>query len=109
MRRRHFGCSRTNHSAFFRPQRHSSSFLHFLRVCFSSAERKSKDSRPLARQLSHGHFVFTAPILSRCSLRLSLVAAFSRDSQGSRICLISISRIQERRCWRRQLWFFNRL
>src|SRR3984885_14906686 len=108
MRRRHFGCSRTNHSAFFRPQRHSSSFLHFLRVCFSSAGRKSKDSRPLVRPLSHGHFVFTAPILSRSSLRLSSVVSFSRNSQGSRICLISISRIPERRCWLPQLWFFSR-
>src|SRR5260370_12628980 len=95
MPHRRFGFSLPSPSAFSRPPKHLCLFLRFLRVYFSSADRKNSASRQPEQRPFRGRYGSIAPILEPYCLRLLLVAFSSRSSPVSRTCSISILKIRE--------------
>src|ERR1700730_13459562 len=97
MPHRRFESSLTSQSAFSRPPKHLCLFLRFLRVYFSSADRKNSASRQPEQRPFRGRYGSIAPILGPFYLRLLSVAFSSRNSPVFRTCSISILKIREQR------------
>src|SRR5260370_31191000 len=95
MPHRRFGFSLPSPSAFSRPPKHLCLFLRFLRVYFSSADRKNSASRQREQRLFRGLYGSIAPILGPFYLRLLSAAFSSRNSPLPRTCSLSILQIQE--------------